>query len=192
MFNPLWGQGPACQCNLRAEVLENVLFNNMVGQTCSPAEVLTGVLGQWQLSLFVCVSSAQKVMLVRATNLRALSHYVKGSLLTVNGALRVPEWGKLLRSVWAKSQQTAQSQHRGTPCTVPPTRTHPGSTNYPPTILPWHLRSPHGKTTENKGWWVNLNWMCKLCLNLTCPLASSIAVLPKQLPAALCKWCRGG
>lgn len=72
-------------------MLENVLFNNMVGQTCSPAEVLTGVPGQQQLSLFVCVSSAQKVMLVRATNLRALSHYVKGSLLTVNGALRVPE-----------------------------------------------------------------------------------------------------
>lgn len=71
-------------------MFENVLFN-MVGQTCSPPEVLTGAPGQQQLSLFVCVSSAQKVMLMRATNLKVLSHYVKGSLLTVNGALRVPE-----------------------------------------------------------------------------------------------------
>lgn len=69
-------------------MFENVLFN-IVGQTCSPPEVLTGAPGQQQL--FVCVSSAQKVMLMRATNLKALSHYVKGSLLTVNGALRVPE-----------------------------------------------------------------------------------------------------
>lgn len=37
-------------------------------------------------------------MLVRATNPKAFSHYVKSPLMTVKGALGVPELGKLLYS----------------------------------------------------------------------------------------------